>query len=289
MRLRDKNPFFLILIAGMAALLAACSSPSADRETPMPSSVPSVIPSPAEAASSPTPFPTPIPTPEETDPPAWTGQAADFTGEWQRTNIFISFPATMEISNQTENGFDFSGWALWFSHGGEIEGTAYFTSENTAFWRYFDDWEPWTWTGTVTFTLLENGTLFLEQSGYLPFGTNAGVYGEYTLGEPEYITNGVLEALGPERIALLKEVVGDDYWDVGTPLEYGVFDLSDIHENGYSGLFLNGWFPTFGYDQRIYVGDDGAVWVNFADGRCYTNRPEEEMPGFLLYEEPKNS
>lgn len=271
--------FVLAVWTVFAVLLTACgyAGPSPAPAEPSPTAAPTPTPSPS---------PTPVPPPsiEETDPPAWTGQAADFTGEWHRTNIYIAFPGEVKIVNQTEQGFDFSGWGSYYSHSGEIEGTAYFVDENTAFWRYVEDH----WTGTVTFNLLENGSLSLEQSGQLPFGMNAGIAGEYTLDEPVYYTNGILEALGPERIALLQEIAGEDYQAFfGTPLEYGDFTIEEYREGGYSGLFLTGWLPTFGYHQKIYISDDGAVWANFWTGQCFTNRSREEMPDFLLF--PENS
>lgn len=271
--------------AALTVLLAACSAPSDEVDL----AIPSVAPSPAPVETT----PTPTLSPAETDPPAWTGLAVDFTGDWERTNIYIAFPGHLEIKNQTQSGFDFSGWALWYSHGGDIHGTAYFVDENTAFWRYTEEeWcldEP-SPTGTVRFSLSDSGILTLEQSGFLPFGMNAGIAGEYTLNEPEYFTNGVMEALGPERIALLKEAVGEDYESmVGFPLSIGLFELSEVNEGDCSGLFLEGWVPTMGYQQKIFIGDNGAIWVQFAphinSGKCYTNRPGEDLPDFLLYPE----
>lgn len=271
-----KNILFIGVLLSFAALLTACS--------PLPDEVETAVPSPAPSPVEATPSPTPIPTPAETDPPAWTGQAADFTGIWKRTDTYIAYPSTIEITDQTEAGFAFSVEAYYQSHVGMTGGTAYFTGENTAFWRYgpyVDD----TADGCLFFTM-ENGDLKIDEEGQLPFGMNVSACGTYTTGEPVYYTNGVLETLGPERIALLREAAGEDYdIYVGPPLGYGYFEFSDIQENGYSGLFLEGFWPTFGYDQKIYIGDDGAVWINLYSGQRYTNRPGEEMPGFLLYPE----
>lgn len=279
-----KNILFIGVLLSFAALLAACFLLPNEVETAAPSVVPSPAPTPVEA----TPSPTPIPAPAETDPPAWTGQAADFTGIWKRTDTYIAYPSTIEITDQTKAGFAFSVETYYQSHVGMTGGTAYFTGENTAFWRYgpyADD----TADGCLFFTM-EDGSLKVDEEGQLPFGMNVSACGAYTTGEPVYYTNGVLEALGPERIALLREAAGADYETfVGPPLEYGCFEFSDIQENGYSGLFLEGFWPTFGYNQKIYIGDDGAVWINFSpytnSNKRYTNRPGEEMPGFLLYPE----
>ena len=279
--MKQRKGIIPLFLTGLILLWSVCSPQPVESET----ASPSPSPTPVETI----PSPTPIPIPEETDPPAWTGQAVNFTGEWHRTNIYIAEPGDVYISNQTEQGFDFNGSALWYSHCGEIQGTAYFVDENTAFWRYKeDDWhldEP-SPTGTVRFSLSDSGILSLEQSGYLPFGMNAGIGGEYTLDEPEYFTNGVLETLGPERIALLQDIAGEDYQEfLGTPLEYGSFIIEEYQENGCSGLFLEGWMPTMGYQQKIYIGDDGAVWANFQSGQCFTNRPQAKLPGFLLFSE----
>lgn len=264
-----KNKTILFLLMGFVILLPACSTLPNEMET----AIPSVVPS-----------PTPVPTPAETDPPAWTGQAADFTGEWHRTEEYIAFPSTIEITDQTETGFTFSLESYYYSHVGTAGGTAYFTGENTAFWRYgpyADD----TADGCLFFAM-ENGDLQINEEGQLPFGMNVSACGTYTTGEPVYYTNGVLEALGPERIALLRETAGENYQEfLGTPLEYGSFTIEEYQEDGYSGLFLEGWMPTMGYQQKIYIGDDGAVWATFLTGQCFTNRPGEDMPGILLYPE----
>lgn len=275
-----KNILLIGVLLSFAALLAACSSQPKENETSAPSPVPTLT------------EPTPSPTPTETDPPAWTGQAVDFTGIWQRTDTYIACPSTIEITDQTETGFTFSLEAYYYSHIGTVGGTAYFTGENTAFWRNDDTFDHIA-TGCLLFRM-EDGNLEMDEQGQLPFGMNVSAYGTYTTGEPVYYTNGVPETLGPERIALLKETVGEDYEDlVGLPLSQGSFELSEITEGGYSGLFLEGWMPTMGYQQKIYIGDDGAVWVQFSplvySGRCYTNRPDEEIPDFLLFEKPENS
>lgn len=264
---KNKNVLFLLMV--FVILLSACSTLPNETETATPSVVPS---------------PTPIPTPAETDPPAWTGQAADFTGEWHRTDEYIAFPSTIEITDQTETGFTFSVEAYYYSHVGTVGGTAYFTDENTAFWRNSDPFDNIA-TGCLLFRM-EDENLEMDEQGQLPFGMNVSAYGTYTTGEPVYYTNGVLEALGPERIALLRETAGENYQEfLGTPLEYGSFTIEEYQENGYSGLFLEGWMPTMGYRQKIYIGDDGAVWANFLTGQCFTNRPGEDIPSILLYPE----
>lgn len=277
-----KNILFIGVLLSFAALLATCFLLPNEVETAAPSVVPSPAPSPVEA----TPSPTPIPTPAETDPPAWTGQAVNFTGEWHRTEKYIAFPSTIEITDQTETGFTFSLEAYYYSHIGTVSGTAYFTDENAAFWRCvprIDD----TADGCLFFTM-EDGSLKIDEEGQLPFGMNVSACGVYTTGKPVYYTNGVLEALGPDRIALLQEAAGENYQEfLGTPLEYGDFTVEEYREDSYSGLLLEGWMPTMGYQQKIYVGDDGAVWANFWTGQCFTNRPDEEIPGFLLYPENK--
>lgn len=279
---KDKTILVFSLFVGLSLLSASCSAPPKESETVFPSSTPTL----EEARPSPTP------TPEETDPPAWSGQAVDFTGTWQRTDTYIACPSAIEITEQTETGFSFSVEAYYYSHTGMAGGTAYFTSENTAFWRNDDPFDDIA-TGCLLFRM-EDGNLEMDEQGQLPFGMNVSACGTYTTGEPVYYTNGVLETLGPERIALLKETVGEDYEDlVGFPLSQGSFEFSEITENGYSGLFLEGWLPTMGYEQKIYIGDDGAVWVQFGplvySGKCYTNRPDEEIPDFMLFEKPENS
>ena len=264
-----------LFLTGLILLLTACSPQPVELET-----------------ASPPPSPTPTPNPEETDPPAWTGQAADFTGEWHRTEGYIACPSTIEIANQTETGFDFSVEAYHYSHTGMAGGAAYFTSENTAFWRNDDPFDDIA-TGCLLFTM-ENGSLQMDELGWLPFGMNVSTYGAYTLGEPSYYTNGVIESLGPDRISLLQDVVGEDYETcVGFPLSIGSFEFSEVESPNGSGLFLEGFVPTMGYQQKIYFRDDGAVWVQFAplvySGKCYTNRPGEDIPDFLLFEAGENS
>lgn len=287
-----KRPSFIPALWGFClifiVLLSACVSPE---ESATPSGVPSPADTPAPAQSevplSPSPgptepSPTPIPSPENTDPPAWTGQAADFTGEWQRTEEYIAHPSTIKIADQTEEGFVFSLEAYYYSHVGTADGTAYFTGESTAFWRNSDDTIA---TGCLFFAI-EDGVLQVDEEGQLPFGLNVSARGSYTAGEPVYFTNGVLEALGSERISLLQEVAGEYYEKfLGVPLKYGDFTIKAFPEINSSGLFLEGWMPTMGYQQKIYIGDDGAVWANFQTGQCFTNRPQEEIPEFLLFSE----
>ncbi len=274
--MKERKGSIPLFLTGLILLLAACSPQPVELETASPPPTP-----PPEET---TPSPTPIPISTETNPPAWTGQAVDFTGEWHRTEVYIARPSTIEITDQTETGFTFSLEAYYYSHVGTAGGSAYFTSKSTAFWRNDDSFDDIA-TGCLFFTM-EDGSLKIEEEGQLPFGMNVSACGTYTTGEPVYFTNGILEALGPERLTLLKETVGEDYEElVGLPLSQGSFELSEISEGGYSGLFLDGWLPTMGYQQKIYIGDDGAVWANFQSGQYFTNRPQAKLPGFLLFSE----
>lgn len=208
----------------------------------------------------------------------------DYTGTWRRTEEYIAMPATIVITNQTAVGFDFSVDAYYYSHTGAASGTARFVGDNVAYWRSEDE----TADGEAWFSM-KNGQLLVEQAGQFPFGMNVGMGGTYTQDEPEYTTNGVLEALGPERVLLLKEAAGEDYQGyVGTPLTYGSFEIEEYQKDGFDGLLIEGWMPTMGYWQNIYIGNDGAVWINFQTGQTFTNRPEEDMPTFLEFTDGEN-
>ena len=210
--------------------------------------------------------------------------AADFTGEWERTDVHNGLPAYIDISNQDEEGFDVSGGVGYFSHGGLLEdGRAYFITDTVAIYEY-----------NGCYLVMERTkagmNVYVAESvdSTFPFGAGCSMDGEYTLGEPEYTNAEYMnEHFTKTEQAEIKKLLGDDYEmyfeDV---VNYGVVDdwtceLSD----GTKAVFYDGWFPTMGYcNFRMLICENGDIYCEVGN-ECnwYTNVSDaKEMPEYRI-------
>lgn len=210
--------------------------------------------------------------------------AADFTGEWERTDVHNGLSAYIDISNQDEEGFDVSGGVGYFSHGGLLEdGRAYFVTDSVAIYEYNGCYLVMerTEAGMNVYVAEPEGSSF-------PFGAGCSMEGEYTLGEAEYTNEGYMkEQFTKEEQTAIKKLLGENYEmyfeDV---VNYGVVDdwtceLSD----GTKARFYDGWFPTMGYcNFRMLICENGDIYCEVGnESEWYTNvSGAEEMPKYRI-------
>ena len=103
-----------------------------------------------------------------------------FKGTWQKTDVYENAKATITISNQTDDGFDFT-FKIWAnSKTSSISGTASFTKTNAAVYK----------NGNASITF-EYGTKYLSvyhsgSNSALGFSSAAVIDGKFTKGTPNY-------------------------------------------------------------------------------------------------------
>jgi hypothetical protein len=213
---------------------------------------------------------------------AQSAAAADFSGEWHRTNVDKMDEATITITNVTDKSFDFSFEGYHAANSGEMEGTAVFTDKDRAVYEYKN--EDMDWELTLTF-VMNDGELSVscEGSYFGLFGTGVYIDGEYTKGEPAY-TNAdiVLETLGGNADRV-KELMGEDAFN-GLVLVMEEGGASEVE-----GLTYSGFIRGVGMGADLLV-DGGKIYClalnldgNFDGYTFYTNDEnyKEELPAVM--------
>lgn len=103
-----------------------------------------------------------------------------FKGTWQKTDVYENAKATITVSNQTDDGFDFT-FKIWAnSKTSSISGTASFTKTNAAVYK----------KGNASITF-ECGSKYLSvyhsgSNSTLGFSNAAVIDGKFTKGTPNY-------------------------------------------------------------------------------------------------------
>jgi hypothetical protein len=197
--------------------------------------------------------------------------AADFTGVWHRTNIEKTYQATIVITNQTKNSFDFEFMGFAGGNTGELSATAIFTGNNKAVCKYKDEYHSL----KVEF-ILKGGVLEVQSSmedalGF--FGVGVIIDGEYIKGEPAYANaNIVNEILGSgDTLGKVKKLLGKDAFDVlVNVMEDGSrYDSDDLT---YTGSILGA-----GRGVDLLVSGDKLYCL------IYDIYSEDEDPGYTFY------
>ena len=194
--------------------------------------------------------------------------ALDFSGEWNRTNVVTGIEGSVWISNQDEEGFDFSGEFYYYSHSGEIEGRAYFVEDDLAIFQYEDAYaDEDAEEEFIAFVRTEEGMEIKTtgSSGELGFGMNVFSDGTYTLGEPEYTNADILsETFTEEELSQIEQMLGTEGYEeyfVFT-VENGAITASDcIVEGEQNGVYYEAFLPTMGgYEFSMLICEDGSIY-----------------------------
>ena len=210
--------------------------------------------------------------------------AADFTGEWSRTDVHSGLSATIDISNQDEEGFDVGGSVGYFSHGGRLEdGRAHFITDTMAIYEY-----------NGCYLLLErtrNGIEVYEaeaQGKSFPFGAGCSMEGNYTLGRPEYTNEGYMEEnFTQTEQNEIKALLGDAYdMNFEDVVNYGVVDSWTCElADGTRAVFYDGWFPTVAFcNFRMLKCENGDLYCEVGnENDWYTNvAGETDFPAYRI-------
>lgn len=195
-------------------------------------------------------------------------QALDFSGEWQRTNVASGYSGTVVISNQNAEGFDFSGGFFYNAHSGEIEGRAYFVTEDIAIFQYEDEFQSEDVEAEfIAFVKTEDG-MQIKTTGTsyeLGFGMNVYADGEYTLDEPIYTNADILaETFTEEELSQMKQLLGEEWYEeyFVLPVEEGIITASDcVLADGSAAVFYDVFWPTMGgYEFTMIICEDGSIY-----------------------------
>ena len=265
------------LAACLLLCLALCGCGSAsEAASPAGSRTP-----PAESTEG--PVQTSAPQPEQDETPA----RPDVTGEWHRTDCHSGLWATVTIDRQTEEDFRVTAGCFYFSHSGELEGTARFTGPDTALLEGYGVDGPYGYEVAPVGFRWEGEILTIESDtsgGDLGFGMNVTIDGTYTRDEPVYLNAGMLDrCLTAEQQAALRELLAENYGD------YLVFPFQEGAVQGPSPCALPDGtaaeeyevlFPTMGfYGLTLVAAEDGRIYYVNPDIGFYTNDSSaDEMP-----------
>lgn len=191
----------------------------------------------------------------------------EISGEWHRTDVHSSLPATVKISSVTDDGFDFSIEAQYYFHTGELDGHAYFVSENCAVCKV-DEYVSE--TQYVAF-VLENGNVNVyasAESGEMGLGANVFLSGAYTYDKPVYTNANILnETYSQAQLDALKSTLTSSYYDNFVfSTETGVVQTET--DNGTTTVDV--FVPTdSSYGYTAIIKNDSIVSVTFNDGKVF--------------------
>jgi len=216
---------------------------------------------------------------------------ADFVGTWNRTGIHSGRKAIVEITNQDETGFDFSGEFCHFSHIGSLEGRAYFREDGIACYEYVSDIEGQE-NQYVYFTMTEDGLYIYAtgDSGALGFGMNVTVNGEYTTEVPVYTNATVLEDnFTEEELESIKAVVTEEYYEdyFLFVVESGIMEIAPCElSDGTKAVYYYGFIPTMGdYNFTMLKCENGDIYYhNYTVGWKTNVSGAIDFPAYTLDE-----
>ncbi len=262
--IRKRKTFFTSAVLVIVLLCSACMNSAMTVQIEPPQLSPS-----AEASAQ----------PSVTEPSV---NERRFEGLWRRTNTHKAEGAQIEITSQTESGFDFHFSGVWGAHNGDISGTADFTGTSSAVFEHTDSdffaKVEFALRGDVLAVCLADG-----DTGALGFGHNVTMDGEYTIGEPVYINAGRFDELfptGAEKDKLLSIMGYPAYQRLLDVFEYGFeYESDNLTYSGFisgagtgADLKLDGEYV---YCLGFYLGSGGYT--------LYTNdaRYKDSLPGFF--------
>ena len=218
---------------------------------------------------------------------SWTDvpERPDITGQWHRTDCHSGQYGDVSISGQTAEGFSVTAECGYFSHTGSLEGTARFTVTDTAILEDYGDGYA---TAPVTFQWNgEQLTIRSDASGAdLGFGANVTIDGTYTLGEPAYTNDGMLDrCLTADRQAALAALLGEYYEEyLAFPFTEGsvMEPYNVLLPDGAAAEVYEVLFPTMSfYGLTLVAAEDGRLYYQSESIGFYTNDPAAaEMPSW---------
>jgi hypothetical protein len=204
--------------------------------------------------------------------------AADFSGEWNRTDVGSGNSATITIENVTEKSFGFSFIGFNGANMGETEGEAVFSGKNKAVFDYDGDYFAFKAEFVMDGEKLAVSVVEGDTTGY--FGAGVHMDGTYIKGEPVYTNAGIVGETFGDNAEKVKKLLGeDDFEHLTTVMEEG----SDY---GTEGLTYSGFVRGAGMGADLLIdGDSISCLIYFVgDYTFYTNdeRYKDELPAAML-------
>lgn len=186
----------------------------------------------------------------------------EIEGTWQRTNVPVSYSASIDISSVSAEGFDIVVNAYYYSHYGLLEGHAAWIDAGTAVCR-FDLYDN---VQYIVF-LWDNSSLRVKATGAsfeMGFGANVTMDGEYTRNEPVYTNANILhDTFTDEQLCFLNEKLPAEQYECFVfTTENGLVDISE--EN--SVKTISAWVPTMAEYRYTLLIENGTIRnISFAN------------------------
>ena len=287
-----KKRNLIVIIMAASLMLASCSKTT--EETTVERETTAATTKTTEETTKAEPTATPVPSVETTTATATSEtSAADgildegFKGEWQRTNIHSAYPAYLTITDVEGNSFHFSLCAYNFTNSEDIEGDAYFVSENEAV--YSED----NGDKSLYFTLDDEGLHLTSEDPYIwRAGNGAYPEGDYTTDEPDFTNaNALEETYSQEELDTISSIFPEDKYNYYflTVTNNGIITVEDVVlDDGTAARHIDCRFQGDGYsaviteDGMIYISSQAAVSPSvITNDLDYSG---DELPGFTTEE-----
>lgn len=217
-------------------------------------------------------------------------EAADFCGEWNRTQIHTGLDGTFVIAEQTKESFTFELFCQYFYHTGALTGEAWFVTPELAIakilpyeedeeqyvsfvWSKNDDGETSSYVLTVSATGMDYE---------LGLGNRVSVDGEYCREEPVYTNAGQFEEyFGGEVDDFMRAVLFREDYEMSfrLPAEIGfVREEAVVLEQGRTAKRLTVEVPTDGWASFVViVSEDGHIYAEFEHTAGFVTNDMEAM------------
>lgn len=212
--------------------------------------------------------------------------AADFCGEWKRTQIHTGIEGELVITDQTNERFLFEMVCYNYYNIGELDGEAWFVTPHLAIARFDDFGEE---AQYVSFVRSEESLIVTATgAGFdLHLGNRVWVDGEYCKGNPVYTNAGQFEQYIDEELdAFMKNHLPEESYgyDFRQTAEIGIVtECAVVLSDGSCARLLRGEMPLNGYSFEILVTEDGRIYADVPAADFITNddgaetMPEWEM------------
>ncbi len=220
--------------------------------------------------------------------------AEKYEGTWHRTDVASSVGAEITITDQTEDGFSFTGDFYYYSHSGWMEGDAKFAAPNVAVYENINDWGGDDTTPEyLVFEKTQEGMNVYASaaSADLGFGMNVFADGSYVQGEPVYTNATVLaDNFTAEVQEKMQVLLGNDYDDYFKfPVEMGsITSTPATLEDGTKAMFYDVFVPTMGgYAFQLLICENGEVYFYSEAseiGLKTTDEGASDFPAYTLEE-----
>ncbi|MBR4670718.1 MAG: hypothetical protein IKO84_08965 [Butyrivibrio sp.] len=203
--------------------------------------------------------------------------ADNFEGEWKATDCLYAVSGNFDITDQTSDGFSFTGDFLYGYRTGQMEGVAHFVAPNMAICNQDDVAESMCDEGYMVF-YLENGSLYVNSDfGLGSMGMSVTPNNKYTQGEPVYKSDDNLDTYTQDELDSIRELIGDEAYKYPFLECTETFILESSEKTLESGItckYVECYFSDMPERYTAILSTDGRIYLQlngYKQSNFYTN------------------